>query len=138
MNSRNRQWIHSSYTEKIENSLYFRKIDRGDTVSSVSISRIQYQLRELTINGLLRTNFSILDIFAVVDMWNVHIWVKKILIREVKTKNLQQNGFMIFWSFNILSWSKLYKIVLTSFYDSQNLKFDWPTQSTIWFLLNWI
>ena len=37
--------------------------------------------------GPSRTNFSILDIFAVDNMWNIHILVRKIGVREVTTKN---------------------------------------------------
>ena len=59
-----------------------------------------------SIIGPLRINFSILDIFAV-DMWNVHILVQKIVIREVETINEGQNAFSIFWSSNMLSWSVL-------------------------------
>ena len=44
-------------------------------------------VRGLWANGPSQSNFSILDIFAVYDIWNVHILVRKIVIRGVKTKN---------------------------------------------------
>ena len=53
--------------------------------------------------GPSQSNFSILDIFAVYDMWNVDILVRKIVIRGVTTKNETQNAFLIFWSSKIFN-----------------------------------
>ena len=57
--------------------------------------------------GPLLNNFSNLDIFTVDDIWNVHILVRRNVIRGVKTKNEVQNAFWIFWSSKIFSWSTL-------------------------------
>ena len=43
-------------------------------------------LKLMRIIGPLRTNFSNLDIFAVDDIWNVHILVRRNVIRGVKAK----------------------------------------------------
>ena len=73
--------------------------------------------------GPSQSNFSILDIFAVYDIWNVHILVQKIVIRGVKTKNETQNAFSIFWSSKILNWSTLAAFI--SWLSGQNcFRFD--------------
>ena len=80
--------------------------------------------------GPSQSNFWILDIFAVYVMWNVHILVRKIVIRGVKTKNETQNVFSIFWSSKILNWSTLAAFI--SWLSGQNcFRFDFYCSSDV-------
>ena len=55
------------------------------TVLYVLYEKLNFE--KVNVNGLLRTNFSILDIVAVDHISNVHILNRKIVIRGVEAKN---------------------------------------------------
>ena len=97
--------IHFEFTICLTNSLWIHYLCREFTTNLLPVSRIflEYTMNSLSVLlihygsiGPLRNNFSNLDIFAVDDIWNVHILVRRNVIRGIKTKNEVQNSFWIF------------------------------------------